>query len=418
MTGLLTAALLMMALGAPQDLPPVLSLDQAIAEALRAEPGLRAARAESDASRAGRQQAALRPNPEVSFEQREQTGGPDRQTTIAFELPLELFRRGPRIEGASRTAARWDADVRDRERLLAAAVRERYGDALAASRRLEVMDAVVAAARRTQELLATRVAEGAAPPLDRDLALVELRRLEGERALEAGRVTVALSGLKVLLGRPPSVPLTLGDSLERLSLDGTTAADAGRPDRADVQAAAAQLDAARAETSLARQDGKPEVNVFGGYMRMNSGFPQSGFSSAGTLEPIHAIFHNVAIGVKVSIPVFNRGQGAIAAAEAREVAAGETLAQRRLAAAGEVDAATARLAAARAALAAYAGETRTLAQRNVDLVRETYALGRATLLDVLAEQRRYLDLEAAYTGALAEAFAATTDLQRAKGAVK
>jgi len=41
--------------------PRALTLDQAIAEALRAEPGLAAARAERDAARADTQQAARRP---------------------------------------------------------------------------------------------------------------------------------------------------------------------------------------------------------------------------------------------------------------------------------------------------------------------------------------------------------------------
>jgi cobalt-zinc-cadmium efflux system outer membrane protein len=150
-------------------------------------------------------------------------------------------------------------------------------------------------------------------------------------------------------------------------------------------------------------------------MRMDTGFPQSGVGSGGGLEPIHGIFHNVSAGVSVTLPVFNRNQGAVVAARARETAAAQTLAARRLAADGERAAAEARLGAARQALTSYSGDTRALARRNVDVVRETYTLGRATLLDVLNEQRRYLDFETAYTGALAEAYAAVTDLQRAKG---
>jgi outer membrane protein, heavy metal efflux system len=418
MTALLISLMFVAGAAVPPDPPDSLTLDQAIAEALRAEPGLRTARAELDASRGEHQQAAVRPNPEVSFEQREQAGGADRQTSVAVELPLDLFRRGPRIESAERMVVRADAAVRDRERLLAAAVRERYGDALVAARRLEVLDAVVGAARRTFELLANRVTEGAAPPLDRDVALVELRRLEGQRSIEAGRVAVALSGLKVLLGRAPSATLSLADTLEGLAGEDVPADLGTVGDRADIQAAAADLDVARSQTSLALQERKPELNLFGSYMRMDAGFPQSGLSVAGAPEPIHGVFHNVAAGVKVTIPLFNRGQGTIAAARARETAAAEALSGRRLGAAGEIGAATARLEAARAALTSYAGDTRSLARRNLDVVRETYTLGRAGLLEVMSEQRRYLDFEAAYTEALAEAFAALTDLQRAKGAIK
>lgn len=416
LVGTVTAAILAGTPAAATARADQLTMQQAIAEALHAEPGLQAVRAEVEAARGERRQAALRPNPEVSFEEREQAGGSDRQTTVDVELPLDLFRRGARIAAAERTILRAGANARDRERLLAAAVRDRYGDALVASRRLDVMDGVVAAATQTYELLANRVSEGAAPPLDRDLARVELRRLEGERALEAGRLTVALSALKVLLGRPPSSSLTLTDSLERLAADREASARADQAERPDVQAAAADLDIARAQATLALQNRKPMLTLFGSYMRMDAGFPQSGVAPAGGLEPIHGIFHNVAGGVKLSIPLFDRGQGTIVAAKAREVAAAQELAARRLGAAGEVDAAAARLAAARTALASYADDTRALAKRNLDVVRETYTLGRSTLLDVLVEQRRYLDFEVAYTAALGEAFAAAADLDRAKGA--
>jgi len=414
MTGLLNALVLGLLAQSPAA-PPALTLDQAIAVALRAEPGLAAARAERDAARADIQQAALRPNPELSFEQREQSGGPDRQTAIGVELPLELFRRDPRIAAAAAGAHRADAALLDRERLLVADVRARYGDALEAARRLEVMDAVTAAAHRTYELLVNRAAEGASPSLDRDVALVEWRRLEGERALASGRASMALTVLKVALGRSPSSSLTLADSLEELVTGAPSAADTAVDTRADVREAAADVDVARAGTRLAEQDGKPDMSVFGGYMRMDQGFPQNGLSASGVPEPIHGIFHNVAVGVKLSLPVFNRGQGAVAAAKAREVVAAQVLASRRLAASGDIDSARVRLDAARRALASYEGETREVARRNVDVIRETYSLGRATLFDVLAEQRRYLDFEAAYIGALAETFAAVTELQRAKG---
>ena len=69
-------------------------------------------------------------------------------------------------------------------------------------------------------------------------------------------------------------------------------------------------------------------------------------------------------------------------------------------------------------MALYSRETRELARRNLDVVRETYQLGRATLFDVLNEQRRYLDFESGYTDALAEAFASRTALQRATGVIR
>jgi hypothetical protein len=63
----------------------------------------------------------------------------------------------------------------------------------------------------------------------------------------------------------------------------------------------------------------------------------------------------------------------------------------------------------------YDTSTHDLARRNLDVVRQTFELGRATVYDVLAEQRRYLEFEQAYTAALLEAWEAHADLRRAVG---
>jgi cobalt-zinc-cadmium efflux system outer membrane protein len=391
-----------------------MTLERAIAEGLRAEPGLRAASASVDAARGEADQATKRPNPGFSFEQREQMGGPDRQTSFGVDLPLDVFSRGPRIDAAAHMAESSAAQLEDRRRLLAAMIRDQYGEVLIAVRRAQVLDGALVASRRTYELLRDRVGEGATPPLERDIALVEVRRLEGDRELALGRIAVAITRLKALLGRAPSSPLTLSDSLEWLaspdaSLGSTTV------ERADIREATADLAAASARTHEASAQGKPDIALFGGYMRMDASFPQLGLGPTGVPEPIHDIFNNASIGIRMTIPVFNRGQGNVAAAKARELTASATLDAKRLAAAAELAAATARLDASRRALATYSGEARGVAQRNLEVVRETYTLGRATLFDVFNEQRRYLDFESGYTDALAEAFYAQTDLKRAQG---
>jgi outer membrane protein, heavy metal efflux system len=395
-----------------------LTVAQAIAEGLRQEPGLREARTGIEAARGERRQAALRPNPSVSGERREELAGGDNKTMIAVDLPLDLFRRGARVAVADRTIAVMERTLEDRERLLAADIRDRIGAALAAARRLDLLDGLVEALRRTVDLLDARVREGAAPPIDRDVASVDLQRLRASRELAIGQADAAFAALKPLLGLPAQSPLKLRASIEdAVALDSPSAPVASAP-RADVLEAEAQVAAAEARVAQARQEAKPDVGVFASYMRMDSSFPQTAFGSAGVPEPIHAIFHNVAGGVRVAVPIFNRNQGSLAAARARSAGAADVLEARRLAAGAEVAAAQAREAAARRAVAVYSTDARTLARRNLDVVRETYLLGRATLFDVLNEQRRYLDFESGYTDALAEAFAARTALQRATGVVR
>ena len=66
----------------------------------------------------------------------------------------------------------------------------------------------------------------------------------------------------------------------------------------------------------------------------------------------------------------------------------------------------------------YSTGAQTLARQNLSVVAQSYDLGRVTVFDVLAEQRRYLDVERAYTAALRAAYEARTALTRALGEVQ
>jgi len=400
--------------------PAGLTIAQATALGLRQEPSLREVRSAIDAARGERQQAGLRPNPSVSAERREEIGGGDNQTMIGIDWPLDLFRRSARITVADRTVTVMERSADDRERILSADIRDHVALVLTAVRRLDVLESLVEASRRTVELLDARVRDGATPPLERDVASVEFQRLRASRELAMGQADAAVAELKPRLGLSAEAPLTLRDSLEVVVLEEAAAAVPPPipPARADVLEAEAQLAAAEARIAQARQEAKPDVGLFASYMRMDSGFPQRAFGPTGGLQPIHGVFHNAAAGVRVSLPFFNRNQGLLAASQSRYEGAAHAVEARRLAAAAEVAAARARDAAARRALALYSADARVLARRNLDVVREAYQLGRATLFDVLNEQRRYLDFESGYTDALADAFASRTALQRATGVVR
>ena len=63
----------------------------------------------------------------------------------------------------------------------------------------------------------------------------------------------------------------------------------------------------------------------------------------------------------------------------------------------------------------YGGGAQALARQNLVVVGQSYELGRVTVFEVLAERRRYLDVERAYTEALRAAYEARTALKRALG---
>ena len=393
-----------------------MGLADAVARALDREPSLRAVRADIDVARGMRTQAALRPNPTLTFERVEQASGPDTQTGVAFQWPLDLFRRPGRMQTADRELEATGFAVSDRERLLRADVRTQYGLAAAAVRDVIVADDVVATAQQQLDLVRARVDTGRTPPLERDLLDVELRRVESMRLLAAGRAEAELVELRRLLGMAPEDPLQLRDSIEVL-VTGPASAVAAVPSavRTDVQEAKARVAVADARVDQARREGRFDVSLFGRYVRMDAGFPQQAFGSTGVLERVGGQSHAVAGGVMVMLPLFDRNQGRIAAARAESLAAAARRDAVDLAARAEVAAARARDTRAREAVALYSERVSGLARQNLDVVRQTFELGRATVFDVLAEQQRFLEIEQGYTAALREAWQARADLMRAVG---
>ena len=117
-------------------------------------------------------------------------------------------------------------------------------------------------------------------------------------------------------------------------------------------------------------------------------------------------------------PILNRNQGTVAAAEAERTVAAAQVEAVRLSVQSEVASARARDEHARRALDAYSADAIALATQNLAVIRQTYELGRGTLLDVLNEQRRYLDVERAYTDVLREAYEARQTLKTAMGEVR
>jgi cobalt-zinc-cadmium efflux system outer membrane protein len=400
-----------------------LTLNDAIGRALEREPGLRASRAQVEVTRGLREQAALRSNPSLSFSQQQEPGGADNQTRFELQWPLDLFRKTGRVAVADREVEVSQQASADRERMLAADVGLAYGQVAGAVRTLTVTEQLLQATTRQLTLISSRVDQGATPPLDRDMLRVEVQRLEAERSLQVGAVERRLAELKRLLGMPPDASLTLRRVLEDLvrqeiAVNANANQSAAPTTRPDVLEAEARVRVAEAQIDRAHREGRPDMSLFGMYMRMDAGFPQQGFSSTGTLEPIRSVFHYVSAGAMVTLPILNRNQGAVAAAETERTAAAARVEAARLSAQSEVAAARARDEHARRALDAYSADAMALARQNLTVIRQTYELGRGTLLDVLNEQRRYLDVERAYTDVLREAYEARRTLKTALGEVR
>ncbi len=394
------------------------TVEQLVTIALERAPELRVARADTGVASGMVAQASLRPNP-TAVTSHEQGSGM-MNTIVGVEWPLDLFRRSARTETTRRASDITSLSVRERERLLAAAVREQAGRLLAARRVLEVTTEALTEARRTRDLVDRQVTEGRAPKLDSNLATLEALQVEAEAALAAGEAEAAIIELKALAGLPPDAPLVILDSLESLVLSAPVprlTPAAAMETRPDIREALALVTLADAQAEDARSAGGFDMTVVGAYTRNRSGFDQQGFDSSGVRVPIEGVFHTATLGARVTLPLFHRNQGAQASAHAERGRAEALFDARQRAARAEIDAAGARDREARRAVELYASTVRDLARQNVDIVLEAYDLGRFPLSDLLAHQRRYLEMESAYTAVLSRAYQAWAAVRRALGEI-
>jgi len=399
------------------------TIEQLVATALERSPDIRAARTAVAVAGGQLTQAGLRPNPMLTGSQLQMTGT-QHQTLVGIEWPLDLFRRSSRVALATQAVEATSLSVRDRERTLAAMVREQAGRLLAARRTVEIMNESLIAARRMRELLDQRVTEGETPKLDANIAAVEVGRMEADLVLAQAEADGEAIELKALVGLPAGAPMVLRDTLEslvRVPPEPATPAlpmEAALAARPDVREATARVALAGARIEAARREGGVDVTLSGAYGHEFSGFAQRGFNDGGALVPIQGSFDSVVIGARLTLPIRNKNQGGVAAALAERTGEEEVLASRQLTARAELDAAVLRDREARRAVEMYATTVRQLARQNVDVELEAYDLGRTPLSDLLSEQRRYLDVETAYTAALSRAFQAQVALRRARGEIR
>src|ERR1700730_6358510 len=125
-----------------------LTVDQAVAYALEHNGELLAARKEIDAAGALVRQAALRANPKVDASLSKTITGTDNNVTVNGMLPLELGgRRSARIRVAERELEMRRQDVANRERILAADVRGKFGEALSAILKLGLDEGLISTRR-------------------------------------------------------------------------------------------------------------------------------------------------------------------------------------------------------------------------------------------------------------------------------
>lgn len=397
-----------------------MTVDQAVAHALENNGELQALRKETEAARALVKQAGLRPNPTLQASGMRQIRETDSQLIIQGMLPLEFGgRRAARISVAEAELEIRKLAHTNQERVLAADVRSKFGEALAQVKKLELVESLLRSTRQGHELISTRVTEGRLPPLEANMSIVEVNRLRSLSESLAGKTEVALLELKNLIGMKLEEPLQLTGNFNDLigpqpPLD--KAVSQALRERPDLQGARAIAQLTEARLEQARADGKLDASLMAGYQQWNMSFPVRGITQTGELRPVQSVFHYFTFGVQLNLPVRNRNQGTIEAVLAERAAVEKRVEFGELTVRRETTAAYVRYERAARAHAIFRVGVRDQASANLAVVWQTYKFGKRTLSDYIAEQRRFLEVENELVDTALETYLANVEIMRATDA--
>jgi cobalt-zinc-cadmium efflux system outer membrane protein len=385
--------------------------------ALTSNAQLAASRLDIDRARARLRQAGLRPNPSVDIEQQNGilNSPGERTTSIGFSMPLELAgQRGRRIDFARAELEAAEADIADRERRLASDVRLAYIETLAALRELEVTQSLCSLDVETARVVGSRVEEGDAAPLELNLLRAEVDRLQARRDLVEGRLQASATRLKQLVGMAPDEQLRLREVLMApllpdppASLD--AAVDLALRSRPDLRFARLSEIVAQAGYRLVKAQSAPQVTVGAKFTNNLSTFDDT---PVGVLRDRDRLF---ALGVSITLPIFNRNQGAKAEARLEIAQAQKRREFIESVVRAEVSAAYRRYEAAQASVRTYERGVIARSEQNVQTMRAAYQVGAFRVTELLAEQRRLVDMQREMTEALAERYRALAELRAALG---
>jgi cobalt-zinc-cadmium efflux system outer membrane protein len=388
-----------------------------VRRALATYADLTASRLEVARARGRLRQAGLIPNPVVDIEQttgRWTGSAEEKEQSIGLLVPVELGgKRARRIDLGRADLAAAEAEVEDRERRLTAEVRTAFSDALAALRELGITSELNRIDRQTAQFVLARVTEGDAAPLELSLLRADADRLRSRRALIEGRLQAAVLKLKNLAGIPASDELRFREELEAIVLPDPPsleeALETALRARPDLRLARLNEQVSEAGMRLARAQVFPDVTLSVRYSTNTTVFDQT---PVGVLRDRDKV---LSFGASISIPIFNRNQGATMEAQA---AIAQARARREFLESlvrAEVASAHSRYQAARDAVTIFEPGVIERSEQNIRAVRGAYEIGAFRITDLLTEQRRLVDFQREYTDALAERYRALADLQAAMG---
>jgi cobalt-zinc-cadmium efflux system outer membrane protein len=392
------AAAWLAASSAAAQVPPTLTLEDALTRAVEANRTIAAARTARAIDVAGIQAAGQRPNPEITVEGERETP----HWSFGGALPVEISgKRQRRIDVAQATLAVTEAETARITSDVRVDVRRAYYQAVAASRRVDIARELESIATRARDAAQDRFQTGAAPRLDALQAQLALSEVQNEASLAQGELSAARVDLNALLAYPPDAAPALVDPLEAGPLPTVDqAAQVAVQRNAELQVLARTIDEDRARVQLTRAMRRPDPSVSGTL----------------TYDSPPEFMYGWRLGVAVALPIFTTGRADVAVAEATLNRAIADRDARIAQITGAVSSAVARAAAGRQAILRYQNEILPASLQVEQMADESYRAGQTGLPALLqtVQAARELRLRALQAGL--DYQVALAELERAMGA--
>ncbi len=285
--------------------------------ALAGNPTVQQAQAAVDAARGRSRQAGTLPNPVIGYSAEELTTNsvdPRGEHGFFVEQTIPLggkLRLGRRV--FEREAERAEAELELQRRRIASSVRTLFYEALTSERRVEVQERLAALASEAVGVTAQLFNVGAADKPDFLEMEIEARRMQLSLNAAKNRTFAIRQQLAAVVGDPAIAGRALAGSVDQAipELQRDAALQALLEQSPQVRAARAELARTQALTAQARKTTFPDLFLRGGaaYNREHGETSGRPIGWEGQIE------------AGISVPLFNRNQGGIAAARADETRA-------------------------------------------------------------------------------------------------
>ncbi|RPJ02053.1 MAG: TolC family protein, partial [Deltaproteobacteria bacterium] len=255
-----------------------MTMDEAVEHALKNNPDLQVSRLDEEVifSQGIKARLPLRANPTIESSLATKGKSPveersKRFTDYGMKISQEFEiagQRSMRIGIAAKDLGRIRHEIRNRERVLIAEVRDVFAKAIAGKEKIELTKEVIKIQSELLDYTRMKFQAGDVSGLQVNLAEVEFAKAKRELLIAENEYRENLLTLLGLLGRKPDLDLSLEGTLpaETFTLPGKDALlESTLSKRPDLLAVSAEMDSAQANIDLVKRETVPNLTAAGFY---------------------------------------------------------------------------------------------------------------------------------------------------------